>query len=114
MALSDQLARVAPHVERLLEDDSVQAQLDRAIANLRAGGKRAQRQGARGAATDRRTWTQLGTAAVAAYQVAQAVRAPEPPARHPMRRLIVLGAVGGGAVLVYRQLMEDTPDPAEG
>jgi hypothetical protein len=113
MGASAQLSRLAPYAGRLLEDDAVQQQLDRALANLRSGSRRARRQGARKAARDPRTRHKLSAAATAGLQVARAMREPPPAPRHTGRRIVVLSLLAGAGTIVYRQVAEATPDDPE-
>ncbi len=104
MDASQQLSRLAPYARRLLDDDALQDQFDRAYVNLRDGTKRARGKGAKQAVGDRKTRRQLGAAAAAATQIVRALREPEPPKRHLGRRILVLSGIAGGAVVGYRQL----------
>jgi hypothetical protein len=114
MPVSDQFARLAPYAGRLLDDHAVQAQLDRAVSNLRDGTRRARGKGAKKAVKDRRTRRKLITAASAAIQAARTLSEPPAPKRHLGRRIVVLSLLGGGAVIVYRQLADATPTLPDG
>src|ERR1700729_3465490 len=109
MPASEQLSRLAPYAKRLLDDDSVQNQIDRAFSNLRSGTKRARSKGAKKAVSDRKTRRQLSAAALATTQIVRALRKPPPPKRHGGRRLAVLSLLAGGAVAGYRRLSAATP-----
>jgi hypothetical protein len=109
MPASDQLSRLAPYAQRLLDDDAVQGQIDRAFSNLRSGAKRARGKGPKQAASDRKTRRQLTAAAVATTQIVRALREPSPPKRHRGRRVAALSLLAGAAVVGYRQLSAATP-----
>jgi len=109
MPAPERLSRLAPYAERLLNDDAVQDQLDRAFSNLRSGSRRARGKGARKGVGDRKTRRQLSAAAVATTQIVRALREPPPPTRHLGRRLAVVSLVAGGAMIGYRRLSGATP-----
>jgi hypothetical protein len=114
MSTTDQLSRLAPYATRLLDDDAVRDQLDRAVSNLRDGSRRARSQGAKKAVTDRQTRRQLSAAAVAATQIVRRLREPEPPKRHLGRRALGLAVVAGGAVVGYRRRSASSPESSGG
>ena len=109
MPASEQLSRLAPYANRLLNDDAVQDQLDRAFSNLRGGSKRARGKGAKKAVSDRKTRRQLSAAVMATTQIVRALREPPPPKRHLGRRLAVVSLIAGGAMVGYRRLSDATP-----
>jgi hypothetical protein len=109
MPASEQLSRLAPYAKRLLDDDSVQNQIDRAFTNLRNGAKRARGKGAKKAVGDRKIRRQLSAAAVATTQIVRALRTPPPPKRRGGRRLATLSALAGVVLVSYRRLSAATP-----
>jgi hypothetical protein len=109
MPASEQLSRLTPYARRLLNDDAVQDQLDRAFSNFRDGSKRARSKGAKKAVSDRKTRRQLSAAAMATTQIVRALREPPPPERHLGRRLAVVSLIAGGAAIGYRRLSGATP-----
>ncbi|MBV9819498.1 MAG: hypothetical protein JOZ07_14290 [Solirubrobacterales bacterium] len=114
MNVTDQLGAI---VDRLLDDDYVQDQLDRGLANLRKGSRRAQRKGAKQAATDRRVQDQLGAGVAAVARALQALSQPPAPRRHALRNsvlLVGLGGAAGGAALAYRQLTSSAKPTSDG
>ena len=113
MPASERLSRLAPYAERLLDDDGVQDQIDRAFSNLRSATRRARGQGAKQAVNDRKTWRQLGAATIAGTEIVRALREPPPRKRHRGRRLAVLSLLAGAAVLSYRQLEASNPKPPD-
>ncbi len=109
MPVSENLSRLAPYAKRLLDDDMVQNQIDRAFSDLRSGTKRARGKGAKKAVSDRKTRRQFRAAAVATTQIARALRQPPPPKRHPARRLAAISVLAAGATVAYRRLSAATP-----
>lgn len=104
MAATEQLTRLTPYVNRLLEDDKLQEQIVRGFTNLRDGVQRASSRGPKKATTDRKVRRRLGAAATAGTQIVRAMREPEPPPRHRGRQLLALAVIAGGAAVGYRQL----------
>jgi hypothetical protein len=113
MPASEQLSRLAPYAKRLLDDDAVQDQFDRAFSNLRSGTRRARGKGAKKAVSDRKTRRQLSAAAVATTQIVRAVRQPPPPERHLARRFVAISLLAAGATVGYRRLSAATPASAD-
>ncbi len=115
MAVSDQISRLTPYAERLLDDDSLQEEFGRLFTNLRDGARRAQRTGPAQAATDPKLRNQLSAAIAAATHIGRALQEPEPPPkRHLVRRVLVVAAVAGAATVGYRQLTADGTAPGDG
>ena len=114
MSASDQMTRLGPYVSRVLDDDAVRDQFDRAFSNLRDGSRRARSKGARKAVADPRTRRQLTAAATAATQIVRALREPEPPKRHLGRRAVGLSILAGGAVIGYRRFAGPSPETSDG
>ena len=104
MAASEQISRLTPYLNRLLQDDDLQKQIVTGFSNLRDGTQRARSKGAKKAAGDRKVRHRLTAAATAGTQIVRALREPEPPPRHRGRRALALATVAGGAVVGYRQL----------
>ena len=112
MSASNRIGKVAPYLDRLLNDEYVQDQVRELVSDLRQGGRRAKRKGAKNAVSDKRVRRQLTAAAVAAGRAARTLREPEPPKRHPIRRALGVAAVAGAAAAVYRQRQSSsTPQP---
>jgi hypothetical protein len=113
MSTSDRIGKVAPYLGRLLNDDYVQDQVRELVTDLRQGARRAKRKGAKKAVSDRRVRRQLTAAALAAGRAARTLREPEPPKRHPIRRILGVTAVAGAAAAIHRQLRSsgDAPQP---
>jgi hypothetical protein len=109
MPASEQLSRLTPYAQRLLDDDAVRDQIDRAFSHLRSGAGRARKKGAKKAVTDRKTRRQLSAAAIATTQIVRALREPPPTTRHRGRRLAVISALAGAAVISYRQRSAGDP-----
>jgi hypothetical protein len=109
MPASERLSRLAPYARRLLDDDMVQNQIDRAISNLRGGTRRARGKGAKKAVSDRKTRRQFSAAAAATTQIVRALREPPPPKRHLARRVAALSLLAAGATVGYRRLSAATP-----
>jgi hypothetical protein len=97
-----QLSRITPYVQRLLQDEYVQDQIGQAITELRRSGRRANGRGATEALKDRRLRQQLSGAAGSLTNAARALRQPEPPKRHLVRRGLLLGAAVGGVAWTLR------------
>lgn len=110
MSASDQISRLGPYAVRMLDDDAVRDQFDRAFSNLRDGSRRARSKGAKKAVADRKTRRQLSAAAMAATQIVRALKEPEPPKRHLGRRALGLSVVAGGAVIGYRRVSGSSPE----
>jgi hypothetical protein len=104
MAASEQISRLTPYVNRLLQDDALQTQIVQGFTNLRDGTKRARSKGAKQAAGDRKVRHRLTAAATAGTQIVRALREPEPPPRHRGRRVLALAVVAGGTVVGYRKI----------
>jgi hypothetical protein len=103
MSTSDRVGKVAPYLDRLLDDDYVQDQVRELVTDLRQGATRAKRKGPKKAVNDKRVRRQLTAAAVAAGRAARLLREPEPPKRHPIRRTLGVAAVAGAAAALYRR-----------
>lgn len=100
MSAADQLSRVTPYVQRLLQDQYIQDQIGEAITGLRRSTRRAKGRRASDALKDRRLRTQLRNAAGSLTAAARALRQPEPPKRHRLTGGLLLAgaaAVGGAA-----------------
>ena len=105
MSAADQISRITPYLERLLRDDYIQEQLADAVTGLRRSSRRAKGRGATQALKDRRLRDQLRVAVGSLTEAVRALRQPEPPKRHWLRRALLLAAVGGGATFAWRQRM---------
>lgn len=106
MAVSEQVSRLAPYAQQLLDDDYVQDELGRLFTNLREGSRRARREGPARATTDKKLASQLSAALVAATHIGRALQQPdpEPPKTHRVRRVVFVAAAAGAATVGYRQL----------
>jgi hypothetical protein len=110
MDASEQISRLTPYTQRLLEDDYLQDEIGRLFTNLRDGSRRVKRKGPAQATTDRQLRQQLAAALAAATQIGRALKQPEPPPkRHLVRRIVVVAAVAGVATIGYRQLTAEGP-----
>lgn len=114
MPASEQLSRLAPYAQRLLDDDAVQDELDRAFSHLRSGAGRVRRRGAKNAVSDRQTRRQLSAAAIAIIQIVRALREPRPSRRRRGRQLAMLSALAGAAAVGYRRRSATTPGATDG
>ena len=103
MSATDQISRITPYLERLLRDEYIQEQLSDAVIGLRRGSQRAKGRKATEALQDRRLRDQLSAAAGSLTEAARALRQPEPPKRHWIRRALLLAAAGGGATLAWQR-----------
>jgi hypothetical protein len=103
MSAADQISRVTPYLERLLRDDYIQEQLGDAVTGLRRSSRRAKGRGATEALKDRRLRKQLSAAAGSLTQAVRALRQPEPPKRHWLRRALLLAAAAGGATVAWQR-----------
>lgn len=103
MSGADQLARFAPSIERLLEDEYVQDQIRQAISDLRRSARRAKGKSPRQAITDQRLRNQLQQAARSIAKATRAVN-PPPPNRHPIRHALLLTIATAIIALAGQQL----------
>jgi hypothetical protein len=103
MSAGGQLSRIAPYIERALEDDYVQDQIRQGVASLRRGSQRAKTKSAKGAVTDQTLRNNLRDAASSITTALRTIKAP-PPKKHRLRRVLVLATLAGGAVLAWRQI----------
>lgn len=103
MSAGDQISRITPYLERLLHDEYIQEQLSDAVTGLRRSSRRAKGRGATKAVKDRRLRNQLSAAAVSLTEAARALRQPEPPKRHWIRRALLLAAGGAAATLAWQR-----------
>lgn len=108
MSAADQLSRITPYLERLLRDDYIQEQLGDAVIGLRRSWRRAKGRGATQALKDRRLRDQLSAAAGSLTEAARALRQPEPPKRHWLRRALLLAAAGGGATFAWQHMTSNS------
>jgi hypothetical protein len=99
------LARDAgPYVRRLLEDERVHDELSDAVAQLRKAYDRAERKkkGAK-AAEDKKLYDHLRGAAGSLRGAALSLqRRPPPQPKHRARKILVVGTLVGGVVLLAR------------
>jgi hypothetical protein len=115
MPVSEQISRVTPYAQRLLEDDYLQDEIGRLFTSLRDGSRRVRRTGPAQATTDRKLRAQLSAAVTAATHIGRALKEPEPPPkRHLVRRVVIVAAVAGAATVGYRQLAADGEAPGDG
>jgi hypothetical protein len=103
MSAGGQLSRIAPYIERALEDDYVQDQIRQGVASLRRGAQRAKTNSAKAAVTDQTLRNNLRDAASSITAALHTIKAP-PPKKHRLRRVLVLATLAGGAVLAWRQI----------
>jgi hypothetical protein len=103
MSATDQISRITPYLERLLRDEYIQEQLGDAVTGFRRSTRRAKGRGAAEALKDRRLRSQLGAAAGSLTEAARALRRPEPPKRHWLRRALLLAVASGGAALAWQR-----------
>ena len=115
MPVSEQIYRLTPYAQRLLEDDYLQDEVGRLFTNLRDGSRRVRSKGPAQAATDRKLRNQLSAALAAATHIGQALKEPEPPPkRHLVRRVVIVTAIAGAATVGYRQLTAGPTAPVDG
>ncbi len=99
-------ARDNQYVRRLIEDEELRASI---IAAALAGRKALQRvQSNRSSAVesvtqDKRVKKELQSAADSLRDAADRIRAPKKKKRHPIRNLLLIGALTGGLVLVFSE-----------
>jgi hypothetical protein len=105
-----QLSRVTPYVQRLLQDEYVQDQIAQGITGLRRSARRANGRGASDALKDRRLRQHLSGAAGSLTNAVRALRQPEPPKRHLLRRGLLLGVAVGGAALAWQSRSSSPTD----
>jgi hypothetical protein len=108
MRATAQISRITPYLERLLRDDYVQEQLGEALTGLRRGSRRAKGRPATEALKDRRVRDQLSAAAGSLTEAARALRQPEPPKPHWIRRALLLATAGAGATLAWQRTTSDS------
>ncbi|MGI8713476.1 MAG: hypothetical protein ACR2NR_09890 [Solirubrobacteraceae bacterium] len=102
MAVSDQLSRATPYIQRLLNDDYIQDQIGQGITALRASRNRTKGRKAQEALKDRRLWSQVQQAAGSLSQAVRALNEPEPP-QHRARRTLLLAAAAGAGAYAWQQ-----------
>jgi hypothetical protein len=107
MSATDQISRITPYLERLLNDDYIHDQLGDAVTGLRRSRRRAKGQAAAEALKDRRLRKQLGGAAGSLFAAGRALKEPEPPKRHWLRNALVIVAAGVGAALVWQRTTDN-------
>jgi hypothetical protein len=95
-----QAKRALPYVRRAAEDEYVQAQLRRAVSQLRDVYGRLAKQQA-GATEDKKLYNSLKGAAVATRKAILRIEEP-PPKRRRGRAVLMLLLSGGVAGLIYR------------
>jgi hypothetical protein len=93
--------RPLPYLQRLVQDEYVQEQLRDAIVGLydayrRASTKRHQ------VVEDKKLYGSLRRAATSIRNATFALRPPEPPRKHRVRKLLIIGSAAGGALLLAR------------
>ena len=99
-------ARENQHVRRLIEDEELRASL---VAAAVAGRKAFQRiQSNRSSAVesvtqDKRVKKELQSAAESLRDAADRLKSPPKKKRHPVRKLLLVGVVTGGLVLVFSE-----------
>jgi hypothetical protein len=103
MSATDQISRITPYLERLLRDEYIQEQLGDAVTGLRRSSRRAKGRGASEALKDRRLRNQLSAAAGSLTEAARALRRPEPPKHHWIRRSLLLATAGAGVALAWQR-----------
>lgn len=102
MAKTKRAESALPYIQRLLEDEYVQAQLRQAASGARAAYARARRQ-PHEAAEDRRLYRNLRHAATSTRNAASALRHPKPEPKHRGRKVAIIGlAIGGCALLTIK------------
>jgi hypothetical protein len=113
MPASEQISRVAPYAQRLLDDDYLQDEFGRLFTNLRDGSRRVRKTGPAQATTDRQLRNQFAAALAAATHIGRALKQPEPepPKGHRLRTLALTVVIAGGAYAGYRQLTASGPEP---
>jgi chemotaxis response regulator CheB len=96
---------IGPYMRRLLEDEQVHDQLSDAAARLRKAYQRAERKkkGAK-AAEDKKLYAHVRGAATSLRGAALALqRKPPPKPKSRGRKIVVVGALAGGAALLAKR-----------
>jgi hypothetical protein len=108
VSAADQLSRIAPYINRAIEDEYVQDQIGQAIRGLRRSSRRARRHSVSDAITDRRLRNQLGEAFDAFAEAGRALTQP-PPKRHPIRRAVVLILAAAAIAFAWQKRSNQSP-----
>lgn len=104
MAATDQLSKALPYLERLLDDDAVHQSLGEAVSRTRAGYRRASKRRASEAVADKRLYEQVRTAVASLRDAVAAVQGqPKPKPRRRVRRLVLIGILGGTVAAMASQ-----------
>jgi ferric-dicitrate binding protein FerR (iron transport regulator) len=99
-----------PYIQRLAEDDYIQAQLRNAAGRLHDASSRARRKRGR-AVEDKKLYANLSEAATSIRKAASRLqRKPKPKRRGP--KVAAAAVAAGGAVLLWRRKVSDQPDYA--
>lgn len=107
MAVGDQLSRVTPYVQRLLEDEYIQDQLGQGLAGLRRSRRRVKGRPAQAALQDRRLRSQLQDAAGSLTAALRALNEPEPAEPHRVRGTLLLAAAMGAGAYTWQRRSSD-------
>lgn len=103
MTATEQLARIAPYVGRLLEDQNIQDQIGQAATQLRRSSRRIKSQSAGKAIKDQRLMNQLRAAARSLTTAGRALQQPPAPKHQPLRgAALMLTGAGIAGALVWR------------
>ncbi len=115
MARADQAKSAVPYLQRLVEDEYVQAQLRDAVARLREAYERAYRKRGK-AADDKKLYGSLRQAAGSIRNATTALQRRKPEPKRHGRKLVAVALAGGGvAGLLRRRGREEAPaTPSDG
>jgi predicted Zn-ribbon and HTH transcriptional regulator len=92
------------YLQRLVEDDYVHEQITDAVSRLHKAYRRAERKKAAQAAEDKKLYAHVRAAAGSLRRAGLALQRKPPKPKRRGRKLLVLAAVAGSAVVVGRKL----------
>jgi hypothetical protein len=95
----------AAHIQRVLQDDFVQEQLQTIASGLQEAYKRARQQRGR-TVEDKKLYGNLRQVAISARNLTQAFWRPEPEPSHLKRRVAVIALAAAGAAALTAKLQE--------
>lgn len=110
MTPTEQLARIAPYLGRLLEDEYIQDQIGQAATQLRRSSKRVKLQSAGEVIKDQRLLGQLRAAARSLTAAGCVLKKPPRAQRRPLRAAaLMLTGAGIAGTLVWRTKSTSSP-----
>jgi hypothetical protein len=104
MSTTDQLARVVPYIERVVEDKYIQDEIGQAITELRRSARRLKGQSASEALKDRKLRSRLADAAGSLTKAGRALAEQPAPKRRRLPLVLLLVAGAGVSVLAWQKL----------